>query len=189
MPADSGPGPDAGSIPPAFAPLCGHSTCPCQSGATPPHLVGSYVGQGTTKETSNSLWALNESAPFVVHVVSQPGDGTITGTAQVMGSSEAGASDAGGNAFALPLTAASIQGSGSSFTIYATDLEDTGNGCKHGVQAVLSGTVSGGATITGCMALVFTSETQGSACTASEIANYPGTGATFQYTETLVDAQ
>ena len=188
-PADSAAGTDSGTIPPAFAPLCGRAACPCQTGSSSPRLVGSYVGQGTTKETSNSLWALNDSAQFVVHLISQPGDGTITGTAQLLGSSDAGASDAGASSFALPLTAASILGSGSNFTIYATDLEDTGDGCKHGVQAVLSGTVSAGSTINGCMTLVFTSETQGSACTASEIANYPGTGATFQYTATVVDAQ
>jgi hypothetical protein len=124
---------------------------------------------------------VNDSAQFVAHVISQPGDGTITGMAQVSGSSDAGTSDAGAMSFALPLTAASIVGSGSDFTIYGTDLGDTGGGCKHGVKAVLSGTVSAGSTINGCVTLVFTSETQGSACTASEIANYPGTGATFQY--------
>jgi hypothetical protein len=181
VPADSAPGSDSGAIPADFASLCG-TACPCQAGSSPPHLVGSYVGQGTTKETSNSLWAVNDSAQFVAHVISQPGDGTITGMAQVFGSSDAGASDAGAMSFALPLTAASIVGSGSDFTIYGTDLEDTGGGCKHGVKAVLSGTVSAGSTINGCMTLVFTSETQGSACTASEIANYPGTGARFQYT-------
>ena len=188
MPADSSPGTDS-AVPADFATLCGRTACPCQTGSSPPGLVGSYVGQGTTKETSNSLWTLNDSSQIVVHVISQPGDGTITGMAQLLGSSDAGASDAGAMPFALQLTAASILGSGSNFTIYGTDLEDTGSGCKHGVQAVLSGTASAGSTIDGCMALVFTSETQGSACTASEIASYPGTGATFQYTATLVDAQ
>jgi hypothetical protein len=178
---DAAPGTDSGTIPGDFAQLCARTTCQCQTGSSPPGLVGSYVGQGTTKETSNSLWALNASAQLVVHVTSQPGDGTIAGTAQVSGSSDAGASDAGAMSFSLPLTAASILGSASDFTIYGTDLEDTGGGCKHGVKAVLSGTVSAGSTINGCVALIFTSETQGSACTAAEIANYPGTGATFQY--------
>jgi hypothetical protein len=186
--ADSAPGPDS-AVPADFALLCERTACPCQSGSSPPHLVGSYVGQGTTKETSNSLWALDSSAQVVVHVVSQPGDGTITGTAQILDSSDASASDSGAMPFVLQLTPASILGSGSNFTIYGTDLEDTGSGCKHGVRVVLSGTASTGSTINGCMALVFTSETQGSACTASEIANYPGTGATFQYDVTLVDAQ
>jgi hypothetical protein len=180
--ADSSPGTDAGTIPEAFATLCARAACQCQTGSRPPRLVGSYVGQGTTKETSNSLWAVNDSAQLVVHVTAQAADGTITGTAQVSGSSDAGTSDAGAQSFALPLTTASILGSGSDFTIYGTDLEDTGGGCKHGVKAVLSGTVSAGSTINGCVSLVFTSETQGSSCTAAEIANYPGTGATFQYT-------
>jgi hypothetical protein len=188
MLADSANGTDSAAAP-GFAALCGRTTCPCQTGSSPPRLVGSYDGQGTTKETSNSLWALNNSAQVVVNVVSQPGDGTISGMAQILGPSDAGASDAGATQFTLQLTAASIRGSGYSFTIYGTDLEDTGGGCKHGVQAVLSGTVSAGSIINGCMSLVFTSETQGSACTASEIANYPGTGATFQYTVSLVDAQ
>jgi len=179
--ADAAPGTDSATVPADFASLCG-AACPCQTGSSPPRLVGSYLGQGTTKETSNALWAVNDSAQFVAHVTSQPGDGTIAGMAQVFGSSDAGTSDAGGMSFSLPLTAASIVGSGSDFTIYGTDLEDTGGGCKHGVKAVLSGTVSAGSTINGCMTLVFTSETQGSACTPSEIANYPGTGARFQYT-------
>src|SRR5262249_32254988 len=118
--ADSAPDTDSGTIPGDFAALCGRAACPCQTGSAPPFLVGSYVGQGTTKETSNSLWAVNDSAQFVAHVVSQPGDGTIMGTAQVFGSSDAGASDAGAMSFALPLTAASILGSGSDFTIYGT---------------------------------------------------------------------
>jgi hypothetical protein len=188
MPADSARGTDS-AVPADFAALCARTTCPCQTGSSPPNLVGSYVGQGTTKETSNSLWALNASAQVVVHVVSQPGGGTITGMAQILDSSDAGASDAGTMPFTLQLTPASILGSGYNFTIYGTDLEDTGGGCKHGVQAVLSGTVSAGSTVSGCMALVFTSQTQGTACTASEIANYPGTGATFQYTVARVDAQ
>jgi hypothetical protein len=194
--ADAAPGSDSGAIPGDYATLCARSACPCQTGSAPPRLVGSYSGQGTTKETSNSLWVLNASAQLVVHVTSQPGDGTIAGTAQVSGASDAGASDAGASdagasdagasdggamSFALPLTSASILGSGSNFTIYGTDLEDTGGGCKHGVRAVLSGTVSADSTINGCAAVVFTAETQGSACTASEVANYPGTGATFQY--------
>jgi hypothetical protein len=189
--ADSGAatGTDSGAIPAAFASLCARSTCGCQTGSSPPRLVGSYSGQGTTKETSNSLWALNATADLVVHVVTQPGDGTVSGTAQVFASSGAGSSDAAAQSFSLPLTTASILGSGSDFTIYGTDLEDTGDGCRHGVQTILSGTVSAGSTITGCVTLVFTSEAEGGSCTDSEVASYPGTGATFQYTATLVDAQ
>jgi hypothetical protein len=128
----------------------------------------------------NSLWTVGAISEFVVAIVSQPGDGSIEGSAQIGNADDAGTSDAGPTSFTLQLTSAIIRGSGDAFTIYATDTEDTGDGCMHGVMAIISGTAAAGPTISGSTALVFTS-VEGSGCTADEIANDPGTGATFQY--------
>jgi hypothetical protein len=179
------PSPDAGSpeaggtVPAGFGALCSQSGVDCQTGTNPPNLVGQYQGNGTTEVTSNALWAVGAISEFVVQIVSQPGDGSIDGSAQIGSAHDAGASDAGPTSFTLQLTSAVVRGGGDEFTIYASDTEDTGDGCPHGVMAIISGTVAG-ATIRGTTALVFTT-VAGSACTANEIANDPGTGATFRY--------
>jgi hypothetical protein len=168
------------AIPSGYEPLCNSEGMNCQTDDSPPNLLGTYTGTGTTIITSNSLWNVGNSGTFTVIVATQNGN-ALTGTFEMGG-------------YKLDVPNATIQGSASAFTIYGTDsaVENDADAsipanCSVEARGVLSGALStavGTTTIAGMMALEFTDNIKGAGCTQDQIKNYPGTGATFKYTAT-----
>jgi hypothetical protein len=170
------------AIPAGYETLCNSEGMNCQTDSSPPNLVGTYNGTGTTTVTSNSNWRVGDTGTFTVVVATQNGN-ALTGTFEMAG-------------YKLDVPNATIQGSASAFTIYGTDtaVENDADAsiqanCSVEARGVLSGALStadGATTIAGMMTLEFTANIRGSGCTQDQITSYPGTGATFKYTATRV---
>jgi len=157
----------ADKIPSGFGPLCDSISGNCETGDSPTQLAVLYNGTGTTTTTSNEYWAVGESEDFTATL-----DTSVEG--KVSGLFDMGS-------FELNVVDANYSGSGNQFTIYGTDIiEDSG--CDLEARVVITGSVdeSTGA-LAGELALEFTDNITGEDCDADVIAEYPGTGAVFEY--------
>ncbi len=171
---------DPTGIPAGYETLCGKDGMTCQTGNSPLDLVGTYTGTGTVVVTSNSIWAVGNSATFTA-VVKTQNAGTGTGTFELGG-------------YHVDVTQANIRGSSTQFTIYGTDSAqendpDSGvpTNCSVEVRAVVTGTQTTTGTtktVAGKATVEFTNNIHGSGCTQDQINNYPGTGATFSFSAT-----
>lgn len=167
-------------VPDGYSDLCGATGVSCQSGATPLNMVGTYTGTGTTVVTTNELWAVGNSQTFRAVIASQTGE---TG---------AGTFDLGD--FHLDIAQANFRGTLTQFTIFGTNSvaqnesdASVPSTCSFEARAVITGTQSTTGTtttVTGQTILAFTKNILGPGCTQDQINNYPGTGATFNFTAT-----
>jgi hypothetical protein len=165
-------------VPSGYGDLCGSNGVTCETGDSPPALIGTYSGTGTTLVTSNSLWTVGSTDAFTVVVATQTG-GNVSGTFEMEKET-------------LNVTQGAIRGNATQFSIYGMDsveeLDASASGsCSAEARGVLTGTVSttGTArTITGKLNLQFTNNIHGTGCTEEQIKNYPGTGAIFSYAAT-----
>jgi hypothetical protein len=165
--------PGSSGDPKDFIPLCTSSGLMCSMDTSPPSMVGQYMGQGQTTQTTNSLWNVGDTNTFAADITQQT-NSTVAGTFD-MGSLH------------LDIQDGQIRGTSLGFTMYGTDVESQ-DGCNAEVQAVIAGgaVTATGATLTGELALEFTKNVSGSGCTADQLNNYPGTGAVFSYSATKV---
>jgi hypothetical protein len=144
----------------------------CETAPNAPSLVGSYSGQATVKLSSNALWRVDGADAFTANIMTQ-GGGVFSGTLGVP-------------SLALDVSTASIRGDASQFATYVGSFVNE-NGCSLEIRAVVSGTLDSSASptgITGGLALLFTGNYSGAACTQEHIDVYPGTGANFLYSAT-----
>jgi hypothetical protein len=158
---------------PGYGLLCEQSTVTCATTESPPSLVGTYTGQATVVLSSNSLWAVRNVVDFTAVVTGQA-NGSLSGTITLP-------------SFTINLQGASVRGETPAFSLYDSTYVDQ-NGCNLETRAVVSGvldTSTNPATITGGLALRFTGNYSGTACTTEQINSYPTTGANFQLTATL----
>lgn len=157
---------------PGYGVLCSQSVASCSLVPSAPSLVGNYTGDATVVLSSNALWAVNNVHSFTASVTAQSG-GTLSGTASLP-------------SFVIDLTDGIVRGQGSTFSIYHSTFVNQ-DGCDLEVRAVLSGTLDANAspiTITGGLAMRFTGNYSGAACTPEQIDVYPATGANFSITAT-----
>ncbi len=155
---------------PGYGLLCNQSIVTCATTGSPPTLIGTYTGQATVVLSSNALWAVGAANSFTAAIADQTTgtDAALTGTITLP-------------SFTIDIQNAAIRGAGSAFTVYDSNYVDQ-NGCNLEVRSVLSGildTAANPATVTGGLALRFTGNYSGSACTPAQIDNYPATGANF----------
>jgi len=166
-------------IPSGYADLCNVNGVSCQTCSSPPSLVGSFSGTGTTVVTSNSLWKVGDSNKFSVSITTQTD------------SKVGGGFDMDSYHFDVDVSQATILGSGDEFTIFGTDsaVNDDPDAsvpanCTVEARAVVTGTLSSStspATLSGKVNLQFTNNIRGSGCTQDQITKFPGTGAIFSY--------
>lgn len=148
------------------------STVTCATAVSPPNLVGSYSGQTTVLLSSNALWAVRDVSAFTAVITDQT-NGTLSGTVTLP-------------EFTVNIQGGIIRGQAPAFSLYVSTTVDQ-NGCNLETRVVLSGTLdttTSPATITGGLALRFTGNYSGAACTPAQIDTYPDTGANFQLTAT-----
>jgi hypothetical protein len=175
--SDSNPTSTTG-VPSGYGDLCGSNGVTCETGDSPPNLIGTYSGTGATLVTSNSLWSVGSTDTFTVVVTAQSG-GNISGTFEMEKEK-------------LDVAQGAIRGNATQFSIYGTDsveeLDASASGsCSAEARGVLTGTfgtTGTTTTITGKLNLQFTNNIHGAGCTQEQINNYPGTGATFSYVAT-----
>jgi hypothetical protein len=152
---------------PGYGSLCSQSTITCATTQSPPSLAGTYTGQATVVLSSNAMWAVRDVNSFAAAMTDQT-DGLLSGNVTIP-------------SFAIDIQSAIIRGQSSAFTLYDSTYVDQ-SGCKLEIRSVLSGlldTTANPATITGGLALRFTGNYSGSACTSTQIDTYPATGANF----------
>ena len=153
---------------PGYGLLCQQSTVSCATGNAPPQLPGTYGGQATVVLSSNALWAVDDVISFTADITDQTGL-TLSGVVTLP-------------SFTINVTSAEIRGQTPAFSAYDSTFVDQ-NGCSLEVRSVLSGVLDTSAspvTITGGLALRFTGNYSGAACTTNQIENYPTTGANFR---------
>ena len=152
---------------PGYGLLCAQNNVTCATGGSPPQLTGTYTGQATVVLSSNALWAVNDVNDFTADITSQT-NLALSGVATLP-------------SFTIDIQSADIRGQTPAFSIYSSTYVNQ-NGCNLEVRSVLSGVLDSSAapsTVTGGLALRFTGNYSGSACTADQIENYPETGANF----------
>ncbi len=187
-------------VPSGFVSICETVTTACNARTTPPTITGNYTGSGETISTTSELWGVGNSETFSATIV-DAGDGRVTGTFTM-------------ESFELVVESAEIRGEGTQFTIYGVDSVQTGgsgieisasggappttssgddagqtDGCTLEARAVITGITDDATTpvtLSGELTLVGTDNVTGDDCTPEQIADYPGTGATFSYTATRV---
>jgi len=121
--------------------------------------------------SSNALWAVSDANSFTASIADQTNG--LTGTVTLP-------------SFTINFQNAAIRGAGSAFTLYDSTYVDQ-DGCNLEVRSVLSGILDANVsppTVTGGLALRFTGNYSGSACTPTQIDTYPATGANFTVTAT-----
>jgi hypothetical protein len=152
--------------------LCAQSVVTCATAETPAQLTASYTGQAVVVLSSNALWAVDDTSTFSANITSQS-NLKVSGTVTIP-------------SFSIDVSNAEIRGQAPAFTLYAPAFVDL-SGCNLEIRSVLSGTLDSSATpasITGALALRFTGNYSGAACTTDQIENYPATGANFTVTAT-----
>ncbi len=152
---------------PGYGLLCNQSTVSCATTESPPTLGSPFAGQATVVLSSNALWAVGGVNAFTA-VISDQTSNLLTATVTLP-------------SFTINIQGAAIRGAGSAFTVYDSSLVDQ-DGCNLEVRSVLSGILDAAAnppTVTGGLALRFTGNYAGSACTSTQIDTYPATGANF----------
>lgn len=159
-------------VPSGYDDLCQRGDVACQTAELPPNLVGTYQGEGTTISSTNETWDVGYTETFVVEITQQS-EGRVTGAAEM-------------ESFRLDVEQADVRGDALSFTIYGRDSFEH-DGCTFEARGVIAGAASDGAnpsTLEGELLLSFTENIAGPGCTQEQIANYPGTGAVFEYSAT-----
>jgi hypothetical protein len=147
--------------------LCAQKNVTCATAETPAQLTGSYTGQAVVVLSSNALWAVDDANAFTAAITSQSGL-KLWGTVSIP-------------SFLIDVSSAEIRGQAPGFTLYAPAVVDL-SGCSLEIRSVFSGTLDvsvSPASITGALALRFTGNYSGAACTTDQIENYPATGANF----------
>jgi hypothetical protein len=157
---------------PGFGLLCQQSTVTCETAPNAPSLIGTYAGQATVKLSSNALWEVDGTDTYSATVATQS-SGEFSGTVNAP-------------SVTLGVSNAIIRGNASKFTMYVSSFVDR-NGCNLESRVVVSGTLDSNASpssIVGGLALRFTGNYSGAACTQEQIDVYPDTGANFLFSAT-----
>jgi hypothetical protein len=153
--------------------LCQQKSVSCATTTTPPGIVGSYTGQATVVLSSNALWGVSDLVDFGATITDQS-NGLVNGTISIP-------------SFDVGIQDALIRGQAPALTLYDSTVVDQ-NGCNLEVRVVVSATLGQNqspAVLTGTLALRFTGNFTGTACTTEQVDEYPTTGANFELTATL----
>lgn len=159
---------------PGYGTLCEAIRCIEMPDA--PSLLGSFTGEGRVTLSSNPLWSVGETESFEVQVARQE-DGTVSGAIRL-------------NSLDLVVDGF-VRGEANSFSIYSTGsvlIDD----CNVEARVVIAGEIddtTSPPTIAGELALRFTGNFEGDACTQEQKQSYPGTGANFEHVAALVAPQ